>query len=231
MRNERVWPRLTPPAEKSVSSQRVAARLVEASAGSVPTHGSVTFVTGGRSTSLSRAGAGPVAIGGTALSSGASAQVPPAGRPQRPSTAVASRAALCAGSGDSSPGRVREVVVVTAPVRATPTTWTCAGSFQSRSVKSIASSPTPLTLWVVSSCIRGDMHPAYQPAVVSKVVSPAAASAETSADCPAVLGSALASGPGSSLNVRTSAATPAGSAYRPPWQVKTSPSPAVLPEV
>ena len=92
-------------------------------------------------------------------------------------------------SGRSSPSRVLTTVVVSPPVRATPTTWVVTGSVQSRSTSSVASSPTPTTRCVDSSWTRGLAQPAYQSSVVLYVRSPAASSAEASADCPAVSGS------------------------------------------
>ena len=64
------------------------------------------------------------------------------------------------------PVTVLTTVVVSPPVRATPTTWVVTGSFQSRSTSSIASSPTPATRYVESSWTRGLVHPAYQSSVV-----------------------------------------------------------------
>ena len=98
-------------------------------------------------------------------------QLPASGRVHRPETALASRPALGPRSGSFfgsfMPVRVLTTVVVSPPVRATPTTWVVVGSAQLRSTIIVASSPTPVTRWADSSCTRGLMQPAYQPTMVA----------------------------------------------------------------
>ena len=115
-------------------ASRIGAILSFAFVGSVPTQGSSMVGTGGRSASTSSDGCLPTPVGGASLSPGLAEQPPASGSVHSPVTAVASRAALGARSGSFAgsvmPVSVLTTVVVSPPVRATPTTWVVTGSAQ-----------------------------------------------------------------------------------------------------
>ena len=122
------------------------------------------------------------------------------------------------------------VVVVSCPVRATPTTVVRTGRSQSRSTNSMAASAIPSTRRVDSSWARSSRHPAYQPSVVSYARCAERGLRETSVVWAAdARGACRAARRGGSVaKVRTRAVVPFGSAYRSRWQGITSPSPVVL---
>ena len=157
--------------ENVVSSQRVAATFSLALRGVVPTQGWSMPGTGGRSASTSREGCLPTGTGEESCTLGVVEHAPASGSVQRPETALASRPALGPRSGSLAgsviPVRVSTTVVVSPPVRATPTTWVVTGSAQLRSTSSVASSPTPSTRCVDSSWTRGLAQAAYHPSVVA----------------------------------------------------------------
>ena len=152
-----------------MSSQRVAATFSLALRGRCrPRAGRCPGPAAGRPRGAGR-GAGRPAPGGVPHLGGGGAR---AGvrSVQSPETALASRPALGPRSGSLAgsviPVRVSTTVVVSPPVRATPTTWVVTGSAQLRSTSSVASSPTPWTRYVDSSWTRGLAQPAYHPSVV-----------------------------------------------------------------
>ena len=75
---------------KTAASHWVAAALVTALRGSVPTHTSSSWVTGGRSTALSMPGTEPVGSGGISLIVAGPAQWPVPGAPHSALTAAES---------------------------------------------------------------------------------------------------------------------------------------------
>ena len=123
----------------------------------VPTHGSSTPSTGGRSASLIIAGVVPDAGGGAAAAAGVAVQAPASGSEQRLWTAWPRRVVVAATDGSSAgedvapclapcltpcwgaaTGRVPATAVVSMPVRATPTAIVRCGRVQSRSSSTLA---------------------------------------------------------------------------------------------
>ena len=106
-------------------------------------------------------GAWATGIGSTAFGVGSVEQAPPSGSAQSWSTPRASSLATAVGL---APLAVLEltVTVVKLPVRATPATMSVSLPLQSRSVKSVASSPTPGRAYVWSSWARSSRQPANQ---------------------------------------------------------------------
>ena len=127
------------------------------------------------------------------------------------------------------PGVRLTVVVVTRPVRASPTTRVLTGAFHERSTNRTASSPTFSTRWVLNSCIRRSRHPAYQFAAVSNVVRAALSLTDSSE----IWTAERAGSPFSfeALKRRIRVSPPPGSAFRAWRHGTTMPVPEELSEV
>src|SRR5215218_6378922 len=154
---------------KVVRSQRVAAKLVLARSGSMPTHGPRTEATGGRSTTERKPGGVPMSRGAVAFERARPAQAAAPSEPQRALTAA--ERPVCVDLSLAGRAVLRTTVVTTRlPVRATPTVIVAGCLPHDRSRKARASSPTRLTVHVSMSCVRGSAQPAYQTEAVLKLV-------------------------------------------------------------
>ena len=173
-------PLLTGADEKSVWSQPVAAALDRASRGSVPTHG-FSHARHGRQVDLGehRGHRGGRHRRGLADPGGRHARPGVLPRLHSPETASARSPAERCADGWSPTGNRVSVVVTSWPVRATPATTSVPSPAQVRRSSSIASSPTPSTVWVPTSWARSLSQAANQPTAVSKPRAAARSDRET----------------------------------------------------
>ena len=151
----------------------------------VPTHGFSMRVTGGRSTSLSIPGTSPTGTGRDVADLRRAGAAAGAGEPHSALTAAARSMADASRSTGPAPMLRLTVVVVTWPVRATPTTSVLTGALQDRSTSRSAWSPTLSSAAVLSSCIRRSRQPAYQPTAVRKACLAARSLTDSSETCTA----------------------------------------------